>query len=89
MSYRESVLRALTEDHAATPEPRGDKPRLVVVVHPDIYVEIQEVVTSFGHGDVLVQRNEHVPPKTAYVMPGELVLGDMGPPLPPFRWGRS
>lgn len=52
--------------------PRGDKPRKIVICHPDIYPEIQRmVVHDLGHTDVLVQRNKWIEPETAYVIDRE------------------
>lgn len=49
--------------------PRGDKPRKIVVCHPDIYPEVQKAVVGLGHNDVLVQPNRYVSdPSVAYVM---------------------
>lgn len=55
-------------------EPKGDKPRKIVVCHPDQYIDIQRAVAKLGYGDVLVKPNRYIEPGTAYVMDGEMLL---------------
>lgn len=38
-----------------------DRPRKIVVCHPDLYEQVQRAVTALGHGDVLVQPNRWLP----------------------------
>lgn len=38
-----------------------DKPRKIVVTHPDLYERVKEAVMALGHGDVLVVSNRWVP----------------------------
>lgn len=49
-------------------EPRGDKPRRIVVCHPSELVHYQRTVAALGHGDVLVKPSRYVEPGSAYVM---------------------
>lgn len=58
--------------------PRGDKPRKIVVCHPDIYPEVQKGVAELGHNDVLVQPNRHIPDaETVYVIDAKALDFDM------------
>jgi hypothetical protein len=53
-------------------EPKGDKPRKIVVCHPDRYIDVQRAVTKLGYGDVLVQQNRHLPDvDKVYIMDGD------------------
>lgn len=52
----------------------GDKPRKIVVCHPDQYVAIQRAVTQLGYGDVLVQPNKLVDYGKAYVLDGDTLF---------------
>lgn len=75
----------LERQEATEPRTTTDKPRLLVVVHPDRYDDVQRAVTRLGHGDVLVQQNRWVPdPSQAYVMkpPTDEAILDR-------RWGRD
>lgn len=64
-------------------EPKGDKPRKIVVCHPDRYRDVQAAVTKLGYGDVLVQSNRHVPEvDKVYIL--DPVLND-GPGTPQWE----
>lgn len=59
-----------------------DKPRKIVVCHPDDFARVNAAVMSLGHGDVLVMPNRYVAAGTSYVMDAEAA------PDPPTRWIR-
>lgn len=52
-------------------EPKGDKPRKIVVCHPDHVIDVQRAVTKLGCGDVLVKPNRHVEPGKMYIIDGD------------------
>lgn len=65
--------------NALGPAPRGDKPRRLVICHPDLVAEMQRmVVHDLGHRDVLVKPSRHLPVDTAYVMDGNVLLSGRG-----------
>lgn len=77
----ESLLRI---KEALEPQPRGDKPRLIVVCHPDEYPEIQRVIVrDLGNRDVLVKPNRYVDRGQAIVIDGERALGPLASLNPP------
>ncbi len=73
------IRRLLGTEPTAPPEPAGsttDKPRKIVVCHPDLYQQVQKAVVALGHGDVLVQPNRYVPGTDAiYVIDNPKGLG--------------
>jgi hypothetical protein len=49
-----------------------DRPRRIVVCHPDDFVWVNKAVMALGLGDVLVMPNRFVKVGTTYVMDGDL-----------------
>jgi hypothetical protein len=45
-----------------------DKPRKIVVCHPDDFIRINAAVMALAYGDVLVRPNRYVEVGKAYVM---------------------
>jgi hypothetical protein len=48
-----------------------DKPRKIVVCHPDHVIDVQRAVTKLGYGDVLVKPNRHVETGKMYIIDGD------------------
>lgn len=51
--------------------PKGDKPRKIVVCHPDHVIDVQRAVMKLGYGDVLVRPNRHVETGKMYIIDGD------------------
>ena len=52
-----------------------DKPRKIVVCHPDNFTEVNATVMAMALGDVLVQTNQYCPVGMTYIMDGGLLDG--------------
>jgi hypothetical protein len=50
-----------------------DKPRKIVVCHPDDFAAVNRAAMTLAYGDVLVVRNRYVDVGKSYVMDGDLL----------------
>ena len=59
-------------------KPKGDKPRKIVVCHPDHVIDVQQAVTKLGYGDGLVRPNRHVEAGKMYIIDGDAMDRALG-----------